>query len=80
MHQRHLLLGVARRDGDDGGSDVRGTVVGTQSTSEQTIAIGHLEDVVLRGAIGSESPTDGLCPHGQVLTGIEYDNGLSRRT
>ena len=54
VHQCHLLLGVTRRDGDHRGTDIRSTVVRSQTTGEQTIAISHLEDIIFTGTVCSE--------------------------
>ena len=70
VHQGYLFLGVARRDGDDRGSDVRRSVMGTETSREESVAVGHLEDVILAGTVGGEGTGDSLRPHGEVLTGI----------
>ena len=54
--------------------------MGAKTASKETIAVGHLEDIILAGTIGGKGTRDGLRPHGKVLTGIKDDHGLTSRT
>ena len=80
MHERNLLLGVSARHGNHTGPDVRCTVVSTQSSGEESVAIANLEYILLGCAIGREGTRNGLAPHGQVLTGMQHHYGLARRS
>ena len=78
VHQRNLLLGITRRHGNDTCADVGCPVMGAEATREETIAIAHLEDIILRGPIGRKGPGDSLRPHSDILSGMEHYDRFSR--
>ena len=54
--------------------------MGSETSSEESVAISHLEDIILTGTVGGEGTGDSLRPHGEVLTGIEHHNGFACRS
>ena len=77
MHQRNLFLRITRRDGYNRGTDIRSTIMRTQTSSEETVAIGHLEDIILTSAIGRKGTRNCFRPHGKVFSGIKHHNRLT---
>ena len=52
----------------------------TKTAREQSIAIGHLEDILFSSTISSKSTGNSLRPHGKILTGIKHHYGFARST
>ena len=76
LDQLHLPLCVPGAGGQDGGADLLGTVVGTESAGEESVSVGHLHGVVGTDPDGGEGPGEGLGPVVQVVLGVSHEGGL----
>jgi hypothetical protein len=77
LHHHDLPVGVAARDGNDGGAEAFRAVVGAEAAGEQAIAVGVLDDVARVQAAGGEAAHHDLGPHRHVVLGVGHDDGLA---
>jgi hypothetical protein len=78
LHHHDLPVGVAAGDGNDGGADALGAVVGAEAAGEQAIAVGVLDDVARVQSAGGEAAHHHLRPHRHVVLGVGHNDGLAR--
>ena len=56
------------------------TIVGSQSASEQAIAVSHRKNIVAGNAKRRQTASHTFAPHTDIPTSIAYDGGITRRT
>ena len=80
MHQRDLLLRVARRHRDHRRPDLLTRIVRSQTARKQSVAVRNLRHVVFRRSVRYQSARKTLLPTVQVTLRRQRNNRLARRS
>ena len=76
-HELDLPLGASGSRGQDGCSDLLGTVVESESSREESVSIGDLHGVITTDTYGGQGPSEGLGPVCEVVLGVSDEGGLT---
>ena len=80
LHQHHLLLGVTRRGGQLNGTKLTSTIMCTQTTGKEAIAIGYLHHVAGTYIAYGQDTSHTLCPVVKVVLCVCTHHRLTRCT
>lgn len=73
LDQKQLFFGSTSAHGDNRASEVFRSVVHSQASGEQAVAIGNHDGILFGHSPHPEDTADGFGPDIKIITGIAYD-------